>query len=76
MGEVGTDGLLTIQERLEEAEAAVKAITTAVKNKNKFMVPDEIGEMAAVAAKCRDPVRRKVPQVSFCPGARLCRDPW
>ena len=28
-------------------------------NKNKFMIPDEIKEMVA-AAKCRDPVRRKL----------------
>ena len=44
--------------RLEDAATAVKAPTTAMVNKNKFTVPDEIRETAAVAAKCRDPVRR------------------
>ena len=53
------DGLVAQQERLEEAAAAVKATTTAVRNRNKFTVPDEIREMAAEAAKCRGPVRRK-----------------
>ena len=37
----------------------VKATTTAMRNKNKFTCPAEIREMAAEAAKCRDPVRRK-----------------
>ena len=45
------DGLVALQERLEDEAAA--------RNKNKFTVPDEIREVAAVAAKCRDPVRRK-----------------
>ena len=31
-----------------------------MRNMNKFMVLYEIREMAAVAAKCRDPVRRKL----------------
>ena len=53
----GNGGWAALQERLEEA-AAVKATTAAKRNKNKFMIPDEIREMAA-AAKCRDPVRRK-----------------
>ena len=39
------------------AAAVVNTTTTAVR-KNKRMVPDE-REMAAEAAKCRDPVRRK-----------------
>ena len=30
----------------------------ARRNRNKFAVPDEIREMAAAAARCRDPVRR------------------
>ena len=45
---------------MEEAAVTVKATTTAMTNKNKFMVPDEIRETAAEAAKCRDPVRRKL----------------
>ena len=56
------DGLGASQDRLEEAAAAVKAITTAVRNRNKFTVPNEIREMAAEAAKCRDPLRRKPPR--------------
>ena len=36
------------------------ATTTAMRNKNKFTVPDEIREMATEAATCRDPVRRKL----------------
>ena len=56
----GRDGLVALQERLEEAAAAVKATTTAVRNRNKFTVPDEIREMAAEAATCRDLVRRKL----------------
>ena len=59
MEEDGNDGLVALQERLEEAAAAVKAISAAMRNKNKFMVPDEIREMAAEASKFRDPVRRK-----------------
>ena len=47
------DGLLALQERWEDAAAAVKVTTTAMRNKN------EIREMAAEAAKCRDPVSRK-----------------
>ena len=34
------------------------ATTSASRNKNKFKVPDEIREMAALAARCRNPVRR------------------
>ena len=56
----GDDGLAALQERLEEAAAAVIATTTALRNKNKFTVPDEIREMASEAAKCRDPVKRKL----------------
>ena len=36
------DGLVALQERLEEAAAAVKATKTALRNRNKFTVPDEI----------------------------------
>ena len=50
---------MALQERLEDAAAAVKATTTAVRNENKFTVPGEIREMAAEAATCREPVRRK-----------------
>ena len=60
MYEEGNDGLVALQEGLEEAAAAVKATTTAMENKIKFTVPDEIREMAAEAAKCRDPVRVKL----------------
>ena len=56
----GHDGLVVLQERIEEAAAAVKATTTASRNRNKVSVPDEIKEMAASAEKCRDPVRRKL----------------
>ena len=51
--EVG--GLEALQARLEGAEVEIKAATTASRNKNKFMVPDEIKEIAGLAAKCRDP---------------------
>ena len=52
--------LVVSQERPEGAAAAVKAITAAMRNKNKIMIPDEIREMTATTAKCRDPERRKV----------------
>ena len=58
--DVKDDGLVALQSRLEGAVAQVKATTTASRNNKKFMVPDEIREMAALAAQCRDPVRRKV----------------
>ena len=58
------NGLVALQERVEDAATAVKATTTAMRNKNKFTVPDEIREMAAEAAKCRDPARRKLPRKS------------
>ena len=45
------NGLVALQQRLEDAAAAVKATTTAMRNKNKVPVPDEIREMAAEAAK-------------------------
>ena len=54
------DGLVALQEGLEVAAAEVKATTTAVLNRNKFTVADEIMEMAAEAAQCRDPVKRKL----------------
>ena len=50
---------VALQERLEDAAAAVKATTTAMRNKNNLTVPDEMREMAVEPAKCRDPVRRK-----------------
>ena len=59
MYEEGNDGLVALQERLEEAAAAIKPTTTAMRNKNKFTVADEIRVVASEAAKCRDPVRRK-----------------
>ena len=55
---IGDDG--EIPERLEDAAKGVKAATTAMRIKNKFTVPDEVREMASEAAKCRDPVRRKL----------------
>ena len=58
MNDVGKRELEALQERLEVA-AAVKATTTATRNKNKFMIPDEIREMAA-AAQYRDPLEWKV----------------
>ena len=45
----------SLQERLEAA-AAVKATTTATRNKNKFQVPAVIRKMATEAAKCRNPI--------------------
>ena len=53
----GRDGMevAALQERLEDAAAAVKATTTAIRNKHKFMVLEGIMAMAAVAAKCGDP---------------------
>ena len=53
------DGPVALQERLEDAAAAVKATTTAMRKQNKFTVRDEIGEMAAEAAKFTNPMRRK-----------------
>ena len=51
--------MAALKERLGEVASAIKATTTAFRNKDKFMVLDEIREMAAAAAKCRDPVRTK-----------------
>ena len=53
-------GLEALQARVEGAAVEIKATTLASRNKNKFMVPEEIREMASLAAKCRDPARRKV----------------
>ena len=53
-------GLEALQARLEGAVVEVKATTLASRNKNKFMVPDEIRELASLAAQCRDPVKRRV----------------
>ena len=47
---------------MEEAAATVKATSTTSRNRNKFSVPDEIREMAAEAAKCRDEAKRKLPR--------------
>ena len=50
----GDGDLVASQERLEGTAAAVKSTTAAISNKNKFMILDEIREMApAAAAKCR-----------------------
>ena len=38
----------------------IKDTTMTSRNKNKFMVPEEIRELASLAAKCRDPARRRV----------------
>ena len=66
------DGLVAaLQERLEVAAAAVKATTTAVLNRNKFTVADEIMEMGAEAAQCRDPVKRKLSRQSPCSRQRI-----
>ena len=46
--DVKHDGLEALQSRLEGAVAQVKATTTASRNNKKFMVPDEIREMAAL----------------------------
>ena len=50
----GERGPAALQGRLEEAAAAVTATTTATRNMNKFVIPEEIREMAAVA-KCGTP---------------------
>ena len=50
-------GLEALQARVEGA-VEVKATTLASRNKNKFMVPEEIREFASLAAQCRDPVKR------------------
>ena len=60
IGDENEDGLEALQSRLEVSVAQTKATTTASRNNQKFMVPDEIREMSALAAQCRDPVRRKV----------------
>ena len=57
----GDAGLVALQERVEEA-AGVEATTAAMVNMNKFMIPDEIREMVAAAAKCSDTVGRKMPR--------------
>ena len=44
---MGRMGRSPYRERLEEVATAVKATTTAIINKNKFTVLDEIREMAA-----------------------------
>ena len=53
-------GLDALQARLEGAVVEVKATTLASRNKKKFMVPEEIRELASVAAQCRDPMMRRV----------------
>ena len=57
----GREGLISLQERLEEAEAeaAVKATTMATRNKNKFKIPAEIRKLATEAARGRNPILRK-----------------
>ena len=52
-------GLELLQERLEEAAAAVKATATATRNKNKYKISMEIRRMATATAKCRNPGFRK-----------------
>ena len=49
-----------MQTRLDGAVVEVKATSLESWNKNKFMVPEEIRELASVAAQCRDPVKRRV----------------
>ena len=51
---------VALQARLEEAAAAVKATTTAVRNRNKFTVPDEIREMAGTGGKMQGPSETEV----------------
>ena len=53
IGDEQEGGLETLQARLKESAAEVKATTTATRNNYKFKVPDEIRMMAA-AAKCRE----------------------
>ena len=52
--------LMPYKQGWKGAAAQVKATMTAPRNNTKFMVPDEIREMAASAAQCRDLVRKKV----------------
>ena len=54
----GLLGLDSLQTRLETAVMAAKETTTAMRSK--FKIPDFFQEMAVAAAKCRDPVSRKV----------------
>ena len=49
------DGLGALRGTLEEAAAATKVTTTALRNRNKFTVSDEIREMVAEAAKMQRP---------------------
>ena len=45
---------------MEGAAVEVKATTLASRNKNMFMVPEQIRKLASLAPQCRDPVKRKV----------------
>ena len=54
--------MAVLQDTQEKAVAAINSTTTALRNKKKFTVLDEIREMAAEAAKCRDLVTRKLLQ--------------
>ena len=51
-------GLEALQARLEGVAVEVKSTALTFRNKNKFMVPEEIRELASVAAQCRDLVKR------------------
>ena len=53
-------GLEALQARVEGAAVEVLAAALASRDKNKFMVPEEIRELASLAAQCRDPVKRRV----------------
>ena len=46
-------GLAPVKKRLEEA-AAVKATMLATRNKNKFKILVEVGQLATEAARCRN----------------------
>ena len=53
-------GLEAFQASVEGAAVEITAPAMASRNKNMFMVPEEMREMASLAAKCRDLARRRV----------------
>ena len=58
IGWKGMGGLEALQTRLENAVSSVKATTTAVRNNGQCKISEDLREMAAADAKCRDPMAR------------------
>ena len=54
------DGLEDLQTTLETSALTLKSSTTTTRNRSKFKILDDIMEMAAAAANCRDLETRKV----------------